>query len=127
MNVVDEIRARLEARKALSEYDLIPVRELLDGLAGGNVDAYARLMESVREVAHRVSEDADIASLLEEVRLRSQRIAALEIALRDTDTQLEEWTRGVGPIGGPLAVRDLRKMNALLLKPETAEDVASRG
>jgi hypothetical protein len=62
------------------------------------------------------------AALAELERLR-QRVAALEIALRDTDARMWEWSGETGhdeePDGTwrPLSVREQRRVNALLLGP----------
>jgi len=63
---------------------------------------------------------AILAALEEREGLR-QRVTALEIALRDTDTQLWAWTKGHPTDGDrewrPLSVREQHRVNGLLLGP----------
>ena len=69
-----------------------------------------------------------LAALEEREGLRT-RVAALEILLRDTDTQLWQWTmgNGVDPEWRPLSVREQHRVNGLLLAAREAEEVSGDG
>jgi len=94
--------------------DVAALRRLVDGQDGSSA-----MRQNL--VSWLNGHAAAVADAPEERDRLKQRIAALEIALRDTDNQLWGWARGSAYEQDrewrPLSVREQRRVNALLLGP----------
>jgi hypothetical protein len=79
-----------------------------------------------------IGRSGHVVAALEEREGLRQRVAALEIALRDTDARMWEWSNDTEPDADadwrPLSVREPRRVNGLLLgRPNGAAREAEEG